>query len=27
MHVHSKAIVLQQPPLVQFVLGRGVMSD
>ena len=27
MHVHSKAVVLQQSPLGQFVVGQGVMSD
>ena len=27
MHVHSKALVLQQPLLVQFVVGQSVMSD
>ena len=27
MHVHSKAVVLQQPLLVQFVVGQSVMSD
>ena len=27
MHVHSKAVVLQQSLLGQFVVGQGVMSD